>query len=280
METQTKVDYLQIANESSNWLKEHAKKHNITGFVIGVSGGIDSAVCSTLCAMTGLPVICLRMSIHQAQDQADRGMQHINWLESKYPNVTHKDIDLSDIYDATVNTLDRVSAYENMSEETRFLSLANTRSRLRMITLYALANANKMMVCGTGNKVEDYGIGFFTKYGDGGVDISPIGDLLKSEVYTVGRELGIIDSILSARPTDGLWDDGRTDEDQIGATYDELEWAMEFCDNHSLKEVEEMSFPEMLSARQAEIVKIYWKRHTANSHKMDMPPVFSTKHLR
>ena len=162
---------------------------------------------------------------------------------------------------------------------------SNTRSRLRMVTLYGVGGAHKLLVCGTGNKVEDYGIGFFTKFGDGGVDVSPIGDLMKSEVYALGKELGVIQGILDARPTDGLWADGRTDEDQIGATYDELEWAMGFCDVYGASVQEFVNGHENFliapySDRQKHVLKVYWKRHTANAHKMSMPPVCSVSNLR
>lgn len=274
------LNFSEVKNQISTWLKDYATKANQKGFVIGVSGGIDSAVCSTLCALTGLPLVVVKMSIHQAPDQDDRGAKHIEWLKTNFPNVSSLDVDLTEVYDKEIELLHKVGAFNKISEDNIFLTSANTRSRLRMITLYGIGGAHKLLVCGTGNKVEDYGVGFFTKFGDGGVDVSPIGELMKSEVYALGKELGVIQEILDARPTDGLWDDGRTDEDQIGATYDELEWALEFCDQYSAEEVEKMSFPEMLSQRQAEIVKIYWKRHTANAHKMQMPPVCPLANLR
>jgi len=276
METTTQNksrNYSVIKNHIADWLQSYCFKAKTKGYIIGVSGGIDSAVCSTLCAMSGMPLFVVKMSIHQAADQADRGSKHIEWLKANFPNVKSLDIDLTEAYDKEIELLTKAGAFENISADDIFLTSANTRSRLRMVTLYGIAGAHKLLVCGTGNKVEDYGVGFFTKYGDGGIDLSPIGELLKSEVYALGKELGIIQDILDARPTDGLWDDGRTDEDQIGATYDELEWAMNFCDEHSPPEIENMSFPEMLSERQAQVVKIYWKRHTANAHKMEMPPI-------
>lgn len=283
METTTKnktINFSEVKNQISQWLKNYATNAKQNGYVIGVSGGIDSAVCSTLCALTGLPLFVVRMSIHQAPDQADRGAKHINWLQDNFPNVKTLDIDLTEAYDKEVELLEKAGAFNGISKDDIFLSGANTRSRMRMITLYGIGNAHKLLVCGTGNKVEDYGVGFFTKFGDGGVDLSPIGQLMKSEVYALGKELGIIQEILDARPTDGLWDDGRTDEDQIGATYDELEWALNFCDQHTAEEINNMSFPFMLSQRQSDIVKIYWKRHTANVHKMEMPPVCDLSNLR
>jgi len=280
----TTRNFQEVKNRITNWLQNYSENSNTNGYIIGVSGGIDSAVCSTLCALTGLPLIVVKMSIHQAADQADRGTKHIEWLKSRFPNVKSLDIDLTDAYDKEIELLTKSGALDGVSDDNIFLTSANIRSRLRMITLYGIAGAHKLLVCGTGNKVEDYGVGFFTKYGDGGIDLSPIGELLKSEVYALGAELGVIDEILQARPTEGLWDDGRTDEDQIGATYDELEWALVFCDtipvpvlNNFLKggSIPALYQP-MLSAlteRQSEVVKIYWKRHQANAHKMIMPPI-------
>lgn len=289
METTTKNKTLNYANakkQISDWLLAYASGANMNGYVIGVSGGIDSAVCSTLCAMTGLPLFVVRMSIHQAADQADRGAKHIEWLKSKYPNVKSLDIDLTEAYDKEIEALKNSGAFDEVSQENIFLASANTRARMRMITLYGIAGAHKLLVCGTGNKVEDFGIGFFTKFGDGGVDLSPIGELTKTEVYALAAEMGVIQEILNARPTDGLWTDGRTDEDQIGATYPELEWAMEYCDKFSFFDVEEalgsgpFRFPDLLSERQMKVIKIYWQRHRANEHKMQMPPVFSLSNLR
>jgi NAD+ synthase len=274
------LNFTEVKNQISEWLKTYATNAKQKGYIIGVSGGIDSAVCSTLCALTGLNLIVVRMSIHQAPDQADRGAKHINWLQNNFSNVRTLDIDLTEAYDKEIEVLVKSGAFTGISEDDIFLTSANTRSRLRMVTLYGIGGAHKLLVCGTGNKVEDYGVGFFTKFGDGGVDLSPIGQLTKTEVYAFGKELGIIQEILDARPTDGLWDDGRTDEDQIGATYPELEWAMNFCDQYSDEEVERMSFPDMLSQRQADVIKIYWKRHKANAHKMAMPPVCDLSNLR
>lgn len=271
----------------SNWLLEYAKKAKMNGYVIGVSGGIDSAVCSTLCAMTGLPLTVIRMSIHQAPDQADRGAKHIEWLKANFSNITSLDIDLTDSYDKEIESMQKSGAFDGVSEEQVSLASGNTRSRLRMVTLYGVGGAHKLLVCGTGNKVEDYGIGFFTKFGDGGVDVSPIGELTKTEVYALAAEMRIIQEILDARPTDGLWTDGRTDEDQIGATYPELEWAMEYCDTEKemalnlfvISDMKEM-LDESLTDRQREVVKIYWKRHQANTHKMSMPPICGLSKMR
>jgi NAD+ synthase len=287
METTTQnktLNYAIVKNHIADWLKNYATNANQKGYIIGVSGGIDSAVCSTLCAMTGLPLTVVKMSIHQAADQADRGTKHIEWLKANFPNVKSLDVDLTEVYDKEIELLAKAGAFDGVSADNIFLTSANTRSRLRMITLYGVAGAHKLLVCGTGNKVEDFGIGFFTKYGDGGIDISPIGELLKSETYSLGKELGIIEEILNARPTDGLWDDGRTDEDQIGATYDELEWAMNFCETApSIEEFmagHEPVFFVPLSERQRSVIRIYWKRHTANAHKMIMPPICDLSKLR
>jgi NAD+ synthase len=211
--------------------------------------------------MTGLPTLVVSMPIRQGNAEYDRATEHIGWL-LKYQNVSVKEINLTTSFEA-------IEA--NFPPEIQdHLTMANTRSRLRMTTLYAFACHNKMLVVGTGNKVEDFGVGFFTKYGDGGVDISPIGDLMKSEVYALGAELGIVDSILQARPTDGLWADGRTDEDQIGATYDELEWAMNYIAKRNGIGMIELEIP---TARQKEVLEIYKRFHTANKHKMVEIPV-------
>jgi len=288
METTTKnktLNLASVANQILDWLHNYAINSKQNGYIIGVSGGIDSAVCSTLCARTGLPVTVVRMSIHQAADQADRGAKHIEWLKANFKNVKSLDIDLTEAYDKEIELLTKAGAFDGIDKDKLFLTCGNTRSRLRMVTLYGIGGAHNLLVCGTGNKVEDYGVGFFTKFGDGGVDVSPIGELMKSEVYALGKELGVIEEILNARPTDGLWDDGRTDEDQIGATYDELEWAMGFCDIYGLSVQElvnghENSLLAPYSDRQKNVLKIYWKRHTANAHKMIMPPICDLSNLR
>ena len=255
----------EVTNHIVKWLKNYIEQSGAKGFTIGVSGGIDSAVTSTLCAKTGYPVVVVEMPIHQSEDQVNRAQDHIAWLKSKYSNVDEMRLDLTDAYDTFVNLLD-------LNGGNKKLALANTRSRLRMVSLYAVANDMSYLVCGTGNKVEDMGIKFFTKYGDGGVDISPIGDLLKSEVYLLGESMGIIDEILSCEPSDGLWtgmgEGSQTDADQIGATYDELEWAMDFLEDN---EFEKNS--EILSDREKEVLKIYLDRHKSGEHKMEMPPI-------
>jgi NAD+ synthase len=247
-----------VALHITNWLKEYAKISKINGFIIGISGGIDSAVTSTLCAMTDLNVICLEMPIQQNPDHVLRAKEHINFLKNKYSNVQSKLIDLNSVYKSFCKEVSNV----NTDFE---LALANTRARLRMSTLYYYATINNYLVVGTGNKVEDFGVGFYTKYGDGGVDISPIADLLKSQVYKLGSVLGIVKSIMSAKPSDGLYSDSRTDEDQIGATYDELEWAMEFDKvSNSVKE---------LSDRKNTVLTIYREFNLKNKHKMIEIPV-------
>ncbi len=243
-----------------NWLKSYSESAGTKGFVIGVSGGIDSALTSTLCAMTGLDVLCLEMPIHQAESQVTRAMDHIRWLKNQFPNVKKYEVELTPVFDALVDAFPYVE-----KEEQRWMALANTRARLRMTSLYYFAALHGYLVAGTGNKVEDFGVGFYTKYGDGGVDLSPIADLYKSEVYALARELGVIESILQAAPTDGLWGDDRTDEDQIGASYDELEWAMEYLRNGK--------DPEQLSGREAEVMTLYQRLNRINQHKMVPIPV-------
>ncbi|MDN3642606.1 NAD(+) synthase [Lutimonas halocynthiae] len=248
-----------VTNHIVNWLKDYATKAGVNGFVIGISGGIDSAVTSTLCARTGLELLCLEMPIHQAPTQVNRALNHIDWLNSNYKNVSLTQVNLTPVFDGLINALPKVD-----NEEERFMSLANTRARLRMTSLYYFAALKGLLVAGTGNKVEDFGVGFFTKYGDGGVDLSPIADLMKSEVYEIARHLGINQEIIEAAPTDGLWGDDRTDEDQIGASYDELEWAMKAMDQ---------GLTENLNDRQSKVLAIYNKLHNANIHKMVPIPV-------
>lgn len=241
-----------------DWLKAYCDNANLKGFVVGISGGIDSAVTSTLCAKTGKKVILFNMPIYQSLEQVSLAEQHAAWLEQNYNQVKRVMIDLTPAFQALEKSFP--------PDIQDGLTMANTRSRMRMLTLYAFATHHKMLVVGTGNKVEDFGVGFYTKYGDGGVDISPIADLMKSEVYAVGKELGIIEAILNAPPTDGLWVDNRSDESQIGATYAELEWAMQF-------EAEPRD-EDQLNARQKEVLSIYRRFHQANRHKMDPVPVF------
>lgn len=269
-----KRDWKKVADNLTLQLKSYAQTYGIKGFVVGVSGGIDSAVVSSLCARTGLQTVCLIMPIKQKSDETDRGLKHIHELQKGRNNVSYLKYDLSMVYDVNILTLNNPIAENNLRSVTDapnldldFLNGANLRSRLRMCTLYYTATKFNLLVAGTGNKVEDFGVGFFTKYGDGGVDISPIGDLVKSEVYKLGKYLGVIQEILKAKPTDGLWDDGRTDEDQIGATYDELEWAMEYAEG-------KIDMKKKLSKRKERVLKIYMERHNKNSHKMKPIPIF------
>ena len=250
---------MNLQNKISQWLNDYLEHNNLDSFVIGISGGIDSAVTSTLCAMTGKKTIVVVMPIHQNPDETQRGIDHCNWLKETYSNVEQVNVELSSIYDKFL--------VEVPSKFHSKLSLANTRARIRMSTLYMMAGSTKGIVVGTGNKVEDFGVGFFTKYGDGGVDISPIGDLMKSEVYDLGRELGVIEDILNAKPTDGLWDDGRTDEEQLGVSYDDLEWAMNYGG---------VPYQEM-EDRKKYILETYRKHRDTNMHKMKSIPVFKRR---
>ncbi len=243
-----------------NWLKSYVENAKMSGFVVGISGGIDSAVTSTLCAQTGFPTLCVEMPIHQHINQVNRGREHIDQLQKRFSNVNRVETDLTFVYDSFKTNL---PVCEN---ETKYhLSLANTRARLRMTTLYYYAGIHSYLVTGTGNKVEDFGVGFYTKYGDGGVDLSPIADLMKSDVYALGRFLKIPNSIIEAAPTDGLFGDSRTDEEQLGASYDELEWAM--LENE--KETDLKGFSE----RQAIVFEIYKQLNKSNQHKMQAIPV-------
>ena len=203
----------------SNWIKDYVEKmpSKAQSLIIGISGGIDSSVSSTLSAMTGIKTIVLSMPIKQKSSQHDLSLKHQEWLVKNFDNVEAHTLDLDKLFETFENTL------SNFDSE---LGMANSRARIRMSTLYQVAAANKGIVVGTGNKVEDFGVGFYTKYGDGGVDISPIADCNKSEVWEIGKSINILQEIIEAAPTDGLWDDGRTDEGQLGLKYEELEEAM------------------------------------------------------
>ena len=212
-------DYNDLRNRIVNWIKDYADSNNIQALVVGVSGGIDSAVVSTLCATTKLPTFALGMPIHQDHNQESLSDNHLAWLSKKFDNVKTLKFDLTRTFETFKKTLNEYSHDE--------LALANTRSRFRMVTLYQIAGKYNGIVVGTGNKVEDYGVGFYTKYGDGGVDIAPIADLYKTEVRELGGYMGVIQEIIDATPTDGLWDDKRTEEEQLGVSYALLEEAME-----------------------------------------------------
>ncbi len=254
MQTEKVVDHI------VNWLKEYATNANINGFVLGISGGVDSAVVSALCARTGLRTLCVEMPIHQPINQVNRAQQHISFLKDQFANVTNIMVDLTPVFEQFKNTVPQ--AQESSALQ---LSLANTRARLRMTTLYYFAGLHGYLVAGTGNKIEDFGVGFFTKYGDGGVDLSPIADLLKSEVYELAKFMNINSEIINAEPTDGLFEDSPSDEEQIGASYEELEWAMMMVEKGASK--------EKFSGRQEEVFRIYKRLNMVNKHKVDPIPV-------
>lgn len=257
------MNYQKVTDYLACRLKDYLQGTNLKGFVIGVSGGVDSAVVSTLCAMTGLPTTVVSMPIHQAPDQVSRAMEHILWLMKRFSNVSKEEIDLTQTFEIFKASIPP----QNQTE----LLLANARARLRMTALYSFG----MLVTGTGNRIEDFGVAFFTKYGDGGVDISPIGDLLKTQIFKVAEYLGIILSIRKAIPTDGLWGDNRSDEDQLGAKYPELEWAMGFCEESGLKTPQEIgTVTNFITDRQKEVLNIYLTWHNAGKHKMNMPSIF------
>ncbi|MDE0534649.1 NAD(+) synthase [Tenacibaculum sp. L6] len=249
-----------VAEHIVNWLKEYATNAKVNGFVVGISGGIDSAVTSTLCAKTGLPTLCVELPIHQAESQVNRGNEHIKQLRERYSNVSEVEVNLTSTFEDFKTVVPQIEASPKVD-----LALANTRARLRMTTLYYFAGLHGLLVAGTGNKVEDFGVGFFTKYGDGGVDLSPIADLVKSEVYELAKYLKVPTSIQKAQPTDGLFGDSRTDEDQIGASYDELEWAMQMQNTGKTA--------DDFSGRELEVYKIYRRLNRINQHKMVPIPI-------
>jgi NAD+ synthase len=248
---------MNLENKISQWIKNYAINAKMNSLIIGVSGGIDSSVVSTLCAMTGLNVIIVILPIRQSKKTHDLSLKHSEWLLKKFDNVKCEIIDLTEIFELFEKTLNKWNSN---------LAFANTRSRLRMITLYQIAQScSSGLVVGTGNKIEDFGVGFFTKYGDGGVDISPIADLTKTEVWDMGKRLGILNEIIDAPPTDGLWDDGRNDSDQLnGLSYKDLERAME------LVELNE----ESISEKDKEILRTYKEIRSKNLHKMNPIPIF------
>jgi len=242
-----------VAEHIKNWILNYSKLSKTKGFIIGISGGIDSAVTSTLAAATGLKIVCLEMPIHQNKNQVNRAKKHVKWLKENFVNVSSIEFELTQVFEKFKSKL---------NNESNELALANTRARLRMTTLYYFAQHYNLLVLGTGNKVEDFGIGFFTKYGDGGVDLSPIADLLKSEIQEIAKYLKINTDIINTPPTDGLWENNRTDEEQIGASYAELEWAMNFQGN--LKS---------LSKRKKQVLEIYKSFNKKNQHKMNPIPI-------
>ena len=238
---------LEKAKFIRNWIKDYVEKmpSKAQSLIIGISGGIDSSVSSTLSAMTGIKTIVLSMPIKQKSSQHDLSLKHQEWLVKNFDNVEAHTLNLDKLFETFESTL------SNFDSE---LGMANSRARIRMTTLYQVAAANKGIVVGTGNKVEDFGVGFYTKYGDGGVDISPIADCNKSEVWEIGKSINILQEIIDAAPTDGLWDDGRTDEGQLGLKYEELEEAMNNVNSINREK--------------------YEKIRKINLHKMEPIPVF------
>jgi NAD+ synthase len=256
------MDFLveKVNSQIVAWLKNYATNAKVNGFVVGISGGVDSAVTSTLCAQTGLKVLCVEMPIHQAASHVSRGREHIAQLKSRFKNVDFIEANLTSVFE---NFRTVVPEIEDLAKVN--LALANTRARLRMTTLYYFAGIHGLLVAGTGNKVEDFGVGFYTKYGDGGVDLSPIADLMKTEVYELGKFLKIPESIQKAAPTDGLFGDDRTDEDQLGASYVELEWAMQ--------KTEKGANSDNYSIREKEVLALFLRLNSTNMHKMSPIPV-------
>jgi NAD+ synthase len=248
------------------WIKSYARSAKINTLVVGISGGIDSSVVSALCAKTGLKTIVVQMPIRQAKILDARSSMQAGWLLDRHPEtITHMSMNLTAAYTAFEKTVDPFCDIEDDTYGTYQLASANSRARLRMMILYQIAQCNRGIVVGTGNRVEDFGVGFFTKYGDGGVDISPIGDCMKTAVWDMGRELGLPQEIIDAAPTDGLWTDGRTDEDQLGMTYPELELAMEQDENSDLW--------DPTSPQEKKNLRRYREIRATNLHKMLPIPV-------
>lgn len=250
----------QVNTQIVNWLKSYAESSRVNGFVVGISGGVDSAVTSTLCAQTGLKVLCVEMPIHQHESHVSRGKEHIEQLKKRFSNVSSVQSDLTSVFETF-----KKEVPTDFEENKLNLTLANTRARLRMTTLYYYAGVHGLLVAGTGNKVEDFGVGFYTKYGDGGVDLSPIADLMKSDVFALANYLQVPNSILTAQPSDGLFGDEKTDEQQLGASYDELEWAM--------LEEENNKPSNNYTEREKKVFEIYKRLNTINQHKMNAIPV-------
>ena len=264
---------MKLHAQITKWIKSYAKTNKISTLVVGISGGIDSTVVSTLCARTGLPTIVVQMPIRQDKTLDNRSSRHAGWLLEHYPNnVTHMSMDLTSVFNAFEKKVQPFCNVEEDTYNTYELACANSRARLRMMTLYQIAQSHNGIVVGTGNKVEDFGVGFFTKYGDGGVDISPIGDCLKTEVWDMGRELGVLQEIIDAAPTDGLWSDGRTDENQLGMSYPELERAME--NDRLERQCVYDTLPLPLDKVEKAQLKKYREIRARNMHKMMPIPVF------
>lgn len=264
------MDCVKTAKAIVSWLIDKLEESKQKGFVVGVSGGVDSALVSTLCAMTQAPVACLILPIHQNAEHTNRGLEHTQKLHDTFENVSTRLVDLSVVSDTLKDTIG--CFVQGLVE-------ANMRSRLRMTTLYAFANNNKYLVAGTGNLIEDERLGFFSKFGDGAVDLSPIGNLTKTQVFELAAHLWIPESILKAKPTDGLWnDDSHSDEDQLGDTYTDLERAMALCDDLDIGTVEQ--YQDFVAKNLIKVpvenektILNYLRRHSANAHKMRMPPI-------
>ena len=250
------IDYKNLSEQIQNWIIDYVNKNNIKTLVIGVSGGIDSAVVSTLCSRTGIPTVAVGMPLNSKPENTRLSNLQLDFLSKL--NVQTIEVELSDAFKSFESTI----PHHFKSE----LASANSKSRLRMMTLYHIATNRNGLVVGTGNKVEDFGVGFYTKYGDGGVDISPIADLYKTEVRELGRYLGIPQDIINATPTDGLWDDDRNDEEQIGTTYEELEWVMEYGINK-----------QVYTDKEFNVLEIYQNFNNRNNHKMVPIPIFDLK---
>lgn len=248
------MNYEKVIDHIVNWLKYKREESGTKGFVLGLSGGVDSSLVSTLCAMTDYTTLAIAMPYDSSVPNADI---HATWLMERFINFKKTEIKIHPMIDPLMISL-KLGGFPIVQ--------VNAQSRMRMIILYAYANAYNLLVVGTGNKVEDHGVGFFTKYGDGGVDISPIGDLLKTEVWKLARILNIDERIINAAPTDGLWEDGRTDEDQLGATYEELEWAMKVSEAPK-------GTPFAMNTRELEVWDLFKKLHNSTRHKMEMPPI-------
>jgi len=262
----------QRINHIVKWLKSYARSAKISTFVVGISGGIDSSVVSALCARTGLKTIVVQIPIRQNKVLDKRSSLQASWLLKHHADtVTHMSMDLTTVFSAFEKKVDPFCGIEDDTYNTYKLASANSRARLRMMTLYQIAQCHNGLVVGTGNRVEDFGVGFFTKYGDGGVDISPIGDCLKTQVWDMGRELGLEQEIIDAEPTDGLWDDGRTDEGQLGMTYPELEHAMALdrLDRECVYQTLEIPMTREEKAQ----LKRYREIRARNLHKMNPIPV-------
>jgi NAD+ synthase len=272
-------DYAELESRIVSWIREYADNNGINALVVGVSGGIDSAVVSTLCARTRIPTFVLTMPLASKMDNTILSTSHAQYLRETYSNVVMQNVELSSTYEQLLKSIDwwtDMHGGEKGTYTSNQLANANTKSRLRMVTLYQVAGSVGGIVVGTGNKVEDYGIGFYTKYGDGGVDIAPIADLYKTEVWELGRHLGVDQRIIDAAPTDGLWEDSRTDEAQVGASYEDLEWVMEsnIFIHESNPESATMWMGKELTENQKSAIKQYGKFNRQNKHKMISIPTF------